>query len=252
MRRGAGGAEQRDGHAGADRSGTGWAADGDDDVDGNPETYDFIWERSGQYPVGTPGPPTAATRPDGPAGTYRVTQARPPTSTRRRRAARVTCVAAIASVEAMNPAGESANPDPVSNAVRVDPPPAPAGGSVVHHRGSHGRPEHDAARDDHAAGAATRPATRSSGRQRRRRARRAQAPRSAATGTPTRTTRPTTRSGTRRTRCREGNRCYRVTVTATNLGGNSPAGTPTATVFVTNPPPPSGGSVTITRATPSP
>jgi pilus assembly protein Flp/PilA len=46
----------------------------------------------------------------------------------------------------------------------------------------------------------------------------------------------------------EGNRCYRVTVTAAGLGGSSAAPQPTATVFVQNPPqPPSGGSVTISN-----
>ena len=46
----------------------------------------------------------------------------------------------------------------------------------------------------------------------------------------------------------EGDRCYRVTVTATGLGGTSQAPQPFATVFVQNPPqPPSGGSVTVSN-----
>ena len=144
---------------------------------------------------------------------------------------------------ASNPAGQSVLPDPISNAVRLDPPPVPVPGSVNITEGD--TVTLDTTIHATTTGWSGNPSTYTFAWRRHAGQPCASASFSGNWDTDTNNT-PDDTLGNTPNSLSEGNRCYRVSVTATNAGGDS-ATTATDLVFVQNPLPPAGGTVAITE-----
>jgi Flp pilus assembly pilin Flp len=213
----------------------------------NPEQFDFMWQRTGQS-----GSWAADCSNASGWSTYSTTSnsssnvnTRTPTSAGDANR----CYRVVA--HASNPAGQSALPDPISNAVRMDLPPAPSGGNVsLAPTGPNPLGTQLVATTG---GWANNPTSYTFTWQRTGQSTTWASDCSNGSGWNTYDTNGSNDETDSDTisQSSEGNRCYRVLVTATNAGGTSPSVTSNA-VRVDLPPPPAGGFVNLTPTGPVP